>query len=206
MPEIYGGTGNGALIFIGGASIMDNFEKSLSFILGNEGGLSDHPADKGGLTNLGITQSTLDRAQLEFTGLPSSVKDLTRAQAEEIYRVMYWEESKADMMPYPLCTLHFDAAVNHGVGGAAKLLQRTINNYAAKAGLDARVEVDGAVGSKTLSALCQCLDLKGNVSLICEIYCNQREAYYKAIVESNPSQGVFLRGWLNRLERNRALI
>lgn len=185
---------------------MDNFEKSLSFILGNEGGLSDHPADKGGLTNLGITQSTLDRAQLEFTGLPSSVKDLTRTQAEEIYRVFYWEESKADMMPYPLCTLHFDAAVNHGVGGAAKLLQRAINNYAAKAGLDVRVEVDGAVGPKTLSALCQCLDFKGNVPLICEIYCNQREKYYRSIVESNPSQAVFLRGWLNRLERNRALI
>ena len=185
---------------------MDNFEKSLSFILGNEGGYSNDPRDNGGETNLGITQSTLDRARLEINGLPSSVRNLTSAQAEEIYRVFYWEESKADMMPYPLCTLHFDAAVNHGVGGAAKLLQRTINNYAAKAGLDARVEVDGAVGSKTLSALCQCLDLKGNVSLICEIYCNQREAYYKAIVESNPSQGVFLRGWLNRLERNRALI
>ena len=185
---------------------MDNFEKSLSFILGNEGGLSDHPADKGGLTNLGITQSTLDRAQLEFTGLPSSVKDLTRAQAEEIYRVFYWEESKADMLPYPLSTLHFDAAVNHGVGGAAKLLQRAINNYAAKAGLDVRVDVDGAVGPKTLSALCQCLDVAGNVPLICEIYCNEREKYYKAIVESNPSQKVFWNGWMNRLERNRALI
>lgn len=185
---------------------MDNFEKSLSFVVGNEGGLSDHPADNGGLTNLGITQSTLDRARLEINGLPSSVRNLTRAQAEEIYRVFYWEASKADMMPYPLCTLHFDAAVNHGVGGAGKLLQKTINNYAAKAGLDAHVDVDGAVGLKTLAALCQCLDLKGNVSLICEIYCNQREAYYKAIVDNNPSQGVFLKGWLNRLERNRALI
>ena len=185
---------------------MDNFEKSLSFVFGNEGGYSNNPHDRGGETNLGITQSTLDRAQLEFTGLPSSVKDLTRAQAEEIYRVFYWEESKADMLPYPLCTLHFDAAVNHGVGGAAKLLQRTINNYAAKAGLDVCVDVDGAVGPKTLAALCQCLDLKGNVPLICEIYCNEREKYYKSIVENNPSQGVFLRGWLNRLERNRALI
>ena len=185
---------------------MDNFEKSLSFILGNEGGLSDHPADKGGLTNLGITQSTLDRAQLEFTGLPSSVKDLTRAQAEEIYRVFYWEESKADMLPYPLCTLHFDAAVNHGVGGAGKLLQKTLNNYAQKAGLNVRVDVDGAVGPKTLAALCQCLDLKGNVPLICEIYCNERETFYRSIVENNPSQAKFLRGWLNRLERNRALI
>ena len=91
-------------------------------------------------------------------------------------------------------------------GGAGKLLQKTLNNYAQKAGLDVCVDVDGAVGPKTLSALCQCLDLKGNVSLICEIYCNEREAYYKAIVENNPSQSKFLRGWLNRLERNRALI
>ena len=185
---------------------MDNFEKFLSVVFGNEGGYSNNPHDRGGETNLGITQSTLDRAQLEFTGLPSSVKDLTRAQAEEIYRVFYWEESKADMLPYPLCTLHFDAAVNHGVGGAAKLLQRAINNYAAKAGLDVRVEVDGAVGPKTLSALCQCLDVAGNVPLICEIYCNEREKYYRSIVENNPSQAKFLRGWMNRLERNRALI
>ena len=94
-------------------------------------------------------------------------------------------------MPYPLCTLHFDSAVNHGVGGAAKLLQRTVNNYALKAGLDVQVDVDGAVGPKTLAALCQCLDFKGNVRLICEIYCNEREKYYKAIVENNPSQKVF---------------
>ena len=185
---------------------MDNFEKSLSFILSNEGGYSNDPRDNGGETNLGITQSTLDRARLEINDLPSSVRNLTRAQAEEIYRVMYWEESKADMMPYPLCTLHFDAAVNHGVGGAARLLQRTINNYAAKAGIDVRVDVDGAVGPKTLSALCQCLDLKGNVSLICEIYCNEREKYYRSIVENNPSQKVFWNGWMNRLERNRRLI
>lgn len=185
---------------------MDNFQKSLSFILGNEGGYSNDPRDSGGETNLGITQSTLDRVQLEFTGLPSSVKDLTRAQAEEIYRVFYWEESKADMLPYPLCTLHFDAAVNHGAGGAGKLLQKTINNYAQKAGLDTRVDVDGAVGAKTLSALCMCLDLKGNVPLICEIYCNEREKYYRAIVANNPEKAVFLRGWLNRLERNRRLI
>lgn len=185
---------------------MDNFEKSLSFVVGNEGGLSDHPADKGGLTNLGITQSTLDRARLELTDLPESVICLTRAQAAEIYRVLYWEKSKADKMPDPLCILHFDAAVNHGVGGAGALLQKTINNYAAKAGLDVRVDVDGAVGPKTLAALCQCLDVTGNISLICEIYCNEREKYYKSIVESNPSQKVFWNGWMNRLERNRALI
>lgn len=185
---------------------MTPFDKALSFVFGNEGGYSNDPNDRGGATNLGITQSTLDRARKQMPDLPEKVEDLTREPAAEIYRVLYWEASKADMMPYPLSTLHFDAAVNHGVGGAGKLLQKTLNNYAQKAGLDVCVDVDGAVGPKTLAALCQCLDLKGNVPLICEIYCNEREKYYRSIVENNPSQAKFLRGWLNRLERNRALI
>ncbi len=185
---------------------MDNFEKSLNFVFGNEGGLSDHPADKGGATNMGITSGTLASAYKAGIVSHNDISQLTRAEAAEIYRVNYWEKSKAGMMPYPLCTIHFDSAVNHGTGGAAKLLQKTINNYAQKAGLDVSVDVDGAVGPKTLSALCQCLDLKGNVSLICEIYCNEREKYYRSIVENNPSQKVFWNGWMNRLERNRRLI
>ena len=95
---------------------MTPFDKALSFVLGNEGGYSNDPDDRGGATNLGITQSTLDRARRQMPDLPEKVEDLTREPAAEIYRVLYWEASKADMMPYPLSTLHFDAAVNHGEG------------------------------------------------------------------------------------------
>ena len=187
---------------------MSNFEKSLSFVFGNEGGYSNDPADKGGATNMRITQGTLSSARAggKIANLPECVEDLTRAQAEEIYRVYYWAASKADVMPYPLCTLHFDAAVNHGVGGAGKLLQRTINNYAPKAGLDVKVDVDGSVGAKTLAALEECIAAANNVPLICEIYCNMREELYRTIVRNNPTQQGFLKGWLNRLERCRKLI
>lgn len=187
---------------------MTNFKKSLSFVFGNEGGYSNDPDDRGGATNMGITQSALStaRADGKITGLPYNVTQLTRAQATEIYRIYYWQASKADVMPYPLCTLHFDAAVNHGVGGAGKLLQRTINNYAAKAGLDVKVDVDGAVGQKTLAALEACIKANNNVSLICEIYCNYREEFYRDIVANRPEQKKFLNGWLNRLNRCRGLI
>ena len=185
----------------------ENFKRALSFVFGNEGGYSNDPLDRGGETNLGITQSTLDRARREGIGrLPQSVKDLKREQAEEIYRILYWRASKAEELPYPLCVLHFDAAVNHGVGGAGKLLQKTINNYAVKAGLSVRVNEDGAVGPKTLDALDECIAAKNNIALICTIYCNEREKFYRAIVASRPDQSRFLRGWLNRLDRNRALI
>ncbi|WP_158095909.1 glycosyl hydrolase 108 family protein [Cloacibacillus sp. An23] len=184
----------------------EKYSSALSFVLSNEGGYVDDPHDRGGETNMGITASTMRRAYNDGLVKHTDVKTLTRDEAAVIYERYYWQPSHACDMDSPLCTLHFDAAVNHGLGGAAKLLQRTINNYAAKAGIGVRVDVDGAVGTKTLSALCQCLDLKGNVSLICEIYCNEREKYYRAIVESNPSQAKFLRGWLNRLARNRELI
>ena len=55
----------------------ENFKRALSFVLGNEGGYSNDPRDNGGETNLGITQSTLDRARLEINGLPSSVREPT---------------------------------------------------------------------------------------------------------------------------------
>lgn len=102
--------------------------------------------------------------------------------------------------------LHFDAAVNHGLGGAAKLMQKTINNYAAKAGLKLSVAVDGELGPKSMAALDACIRHKNNLRLICEIYINEREKYFRAIVAANPSQACFLKGWLNRIAKNRRLL
>ncbi|MCQ4763214.1 glycoside hydrolase family 108 protein [Cloacibacillus evryensis] len=185
---------------------MMNFEKALSFVFGSEGGYSNHPNDRGGATNMGITAGTLARAYKQGIVKHQNIKALTRAEAAEIYRVLYWRPSKADKMPEPLCMLHFDAAVNHGLGGAAKLMQKTINNYAAKAGLKLSVAVDGELGPKSMAALDACIRHKNNLRLICEIYINEREKYFRAIVAANPSQACFLKGWLNRIAKNRRLL
>lgn len=184
----------------------ENFRRALSFVLGNEGGYSNDPLDRGGETNMGITAGTMRRAYNDGLVSHVDVKTLTRDEAAVIYERYYWRPSHACDMDAPLCTLHFDAAVNHGRGGAAKLLQKTINNYAKKAGLDIKVDVDGAVGVKTLAALKVCVAYRGNLRLICEIYCNQRADYFRDIVKSRPDQSRYLNGWLKRVERNRALI
>lgn len=172
------------------------YDESLKFVLGSEGGYSNHPLDNGGSTMMGITQGALNKAFKQGIVKHNNVRKLTRKEAADIYEANYWRPSHACDLSWPMCALHFDAAVNHGVGGAGKLLQRTINKLS-----DAKLTIDGAVGPATMAAIRKMkLDNK-----FCSEYCNQRELLYDAIVRKNPSQKVFLRGWMNRLRKNRIL-
>lgn len=172
---------------------MNDFERCLKVILGAEGGYSDHPADKGGKTNMGITEGTLANAYSKGIVPHKDIKKLTRDEAANIYKVNYWVPSKAAEMAYPLCLLHFDAAVNHGLGGAAKLLQRTINRIKGPV-----LKVDGVVGPATIKEVR--LIPSGNLIFFCVELLKTRKEYFEAIAQNNPSQKVFLKGWLNRVE------
>lgn len=172
---------------------MSDFEKCLKVVLGSEGGYSDHPADKGGKTNMGITEGTLINAYSKGIVPHKDIKKLTQAEAANIYKVNYWVPCKAAEMPYPLCLLHFDAAVNCGLGGAGKQLQRTVNRIKGPI-----LKVDGAVGPATLREV-RLLETK----FLCVELLKTRKEYYENIVKNNPGQKVFLNGWLNRVEKLR---
>lgn len=182
-----------------------DFERALSFTFGSEGGLSNHPADRGGLTNMGITAGTLNRAYTRKIVGHNDVRRLTCAEAAKIYEEFYWKPSCANEMPWPLCALHFDAAVNHGLGGAAKLLQRTLSKVRG-----VPLAIDGVIGPKTKRVLyAAMMDMDVNAEyrrVFCSTYLDYREQLFRAIVKNNPSQKVFLQGWLNRLEKNRKLV
>ena len=67
----------------------DNFPQALRLVLADEGGVSNHPADRGGLTNKGITQATYD-AWRELHGRPSrSVRAIEHAEVDAIYREQF---------------------------------------------------------------------------------------------------------------------
>lgn len=170
---------------------MSTFVRSLTVVFGAEGGYSDHPADRGGKTNMGITEGTLARAYANGIVGHKDVKKLTRDEAAKVYDALYWGPSGAGQMPWPLCLLHFDAAVNHGLGGAGKQLQRTINRIKGPV-----LAVDGAVGPATFAAL---KDIE--IKFFCLELLKTRKEYFETIVRNNPSQKVFLKGWLNRIEK-----
>lgn len=112
-----------------------DFDTAFTKLLGHEGGYVNHPNDPGGETNWGVT-----KAVARDFGYTGSMRDMPRDTAKRIYRVKYWDAVKADEMPaavrYPL----FDAAVNSGVGQAARWLQRALG-----------VADDGKIGAITIA-------------------------------------------------------
>lgn len=93
-------------------------------VIAREGGYSNHPADRGGPTNWGITQ-----AVARDNGFVGDMRALPRATAVAIYRRIYWDQPGyafvAEMAPSVAAEL-FDTAVNMGVGTATGFLQRAL--------------------------------------------------------------------------------
>ena len=162
-----------------------DFERALAFVLSVEGGYTNDASDHGGATNKGITQREYTE-WLRLNRLPKrSVADILNADVREIYWDEYCLAGRCDRMPWPLCVAHFDACVNVGVGQAAKFLQRAL-----------RVKDDGAIGPRTLEALRGAIETR-SARALAERLVEQREPFYRRLVENEVSQQRFLEGWLS---------
>lgn len=164
---------------------MDNpsLESALKFVLRWEGGFVDHPADPGGRTNKGVTQRVYDSWRTRQGQAARDVKLISDDEVHAIYAGDYWRPPRCDMLATPLDLVQFDTAVNMGVGRSVRFLQAC-----------AGCPVDGAFGPGTEKAVAAC----DHGALVAD-YCKRREAFYRSIVEKKPSQAVFLKGWMNRL-------
>jgi lysozyme family protein len=159
-----------------------DLQEALKFTLQWEGGYVDHPNDPGGATNKGVTTATYNEYLWAKGRAKQHVRNITDAEVQEIYRDLYWKPSQSAAMTRPLAIVHFDTAVNFGVGGAVIFLQEVLG-----------VGADGVFGAKTKAAL----DKANNYSTA-KRYCQARIDYRYQRVDENPTQKAFLQGWLNR--------
>lgn len=93
-----------------------NFDQAFDRLMGNEGGYVNLQRDPGGETNWGISKRSYPDVD---------IKALTRDGAKEIYRRDFWDKTGAtldDAVAFQV----FDAAVNHGIQTAIRLLQRSL--------------------------------------------------------------------------------
>ncbi|MGE0529476.1 MAG: glycoside hydrolase family 108 protein, partial [Bdellovibrionales bacterium] len=121
------------------------FRQAVENVLKVEGGYTNHPDDRGGPTNFGITLQTLS----QYRGTPVSdedVRNLTRDEAIDIYYKFYWLPLGLDKVTKTkLAALIFDQGVNKGIYSAAKTIQKAVG-----------VAADGKIGPMTLSAINAC--------------------------------------------------
>jgi hypothetical protein len=170
---------------------MSDFEKALKFVLehetvyakGHYGDMNfaiveNEEGDSGGRTKFGLDSASHPELNLDT---------LTVEEAGIVYKRCYWERAHCPEMAWPLSQIQFDGAVNTGVGQQMKFLQRAVG-----------VNADGAWGPNTKRAMMETINEIGLKALSIFV-CDQKETFYRNLVEKKPHLGRFLKGWLNRL-------
>lgn len=161
---------------------MANIEKLVPKILKWEGGFVDDPLDKGGATNKGVTIATFR----QVFGQDKTVEDLKHLTNEQFMTVLkrfYWDRWKADQINnQSISNLLVDWVWGSGVHGI-KIPQRILH-----------LNPDGIVGNITIGAVNSAEPKK-----LFEDIWNARRDFLNGIVQRDPSQKRFIKGWMNRL-------
>lgn len=170
--------------------MSDPFQEALGHTLKFEGGYVNHPADPGGETNFGITKRTA-----VANGYAGDMKAIPLDVVARIYREVYWERAGlpavATFLPV-LAQYLFDIGVNMGTATAGKMLQEALNLVTGST-----LTVDGALGPATMTALQKTPASKRHAVRLTVAALHAER--YLAIVRRNPTQSVFLGGWLKRV-------
>lgn len=180
--------------------VADSFAAYMQPVLTKEGGgkLTNNPADRGGPTIWGVTETRARAAG--FTGPMAS---MTMDTALQIYRLFYWTQPAFDRLAESMPTLGMlmlDLGINCGTGTVGKMLQRALNGLNAGRAYPA-LTVDGNCGAITRAALVAYRTRRpgeeGDDTLLSLVRA-QVAVHYLEIEESDPSQAAFLFGWLSK--------
>ena len=178
-------------------------EKILPVVLKHEGGYALVKGDNGGETYRGIAR----QSNPDWPGWPLLEKykplrngDLINDAALqtavcELYWQKYFEANGFHRCNNPIVALQlFDFSV-HG-GYSTKQLQRTMNRM-----FNQSLKEDGDWGEKTIAGINSI-----RPDLLCNAILNDRAERLRQIIERDPTQEKFRKGWTNRINAMRYLI
>lgn len=159
--------------------MKDSFHRALSELLIHEGGFVNHPADPGGMTNLGVTKKVWE-TWVNRPVTEQEMRSLTPEMVAPLYLDLYWHRIKGDNLPAGVDYCVFDAAVNSGVARAVRWLQTCVGT-----------EPDGSLGPATLGAVAGKLPQD-----LIRAYSDQRLAFLHRL----GTWETFGRGWERRVK------
>lgn len=172
------------------------FKDAINLILKHEGGYANNPHDKGGATKYGISlrylQSLGSRGDLNNDNVVDvdDIKILDVNKAISLYKSGFWDKYGYNRINNAvLAERILDISINMGPKTAHKLVQKAVN----LGRITNTIKQDGILGAKTINAIngsdTNRLLLRINALAI---------SRYLDIVEKDPTQKVFIDGWLKR--------
>lgn len=170
-----------------------DYKKYVPFILRWEGGVSDKAADRGGLTYKGITYLTYRTLCKTVLGKAPNMEHFLSLTDEEVglFVKYYWDRATNNNQ---IASQKIAEAITSWHWGSGKLgliwYQRMLNKE-----YNCDLEDDGVIGNASIVAI-NSIDPDSLFRMSIKY---RRERFY-TIVKNNPSQRIFLKGWLNRLQ------
>lgn len=159
---------------------QERWGRIVAEILRHEGGYVNHPADKGGPTKYGITQRSYPHLDIAA---------LTKEQAADIYYRNWYLPLRCDQITDERVALKLlDIAINMGKVPALRLFQKALIERGHA------IQATGRINDATVAAA-----NKANPDKLLEAVRHRQADRYRAIIAADPSQAVFERGWLNRV-------
>lgn len=173
---------------LGFASLQTNavtFDKAFDRLIGHEGGYSTDRKDPGNWTGGKVGLGTLKGTKYGIAAntYPSlDIKNLTLAQAKEIYKKDWWDKLGANGLHSAIVFQLWDFAINAGKKRAIMELQQSVG-----------VTADGLIGPKTIAAV-NAHDLNDVLLTLTA----ERLTFYTAL----STFSTYGKGWVNRVASN----
>ena len=162
-----------------------DFDTCFERLLGHEGKFQNDYHDRGNWTTGVIGQGDRNGTKWGISAMSYphlDIASLSKEDAKELYRVDFWDRVRGDDLHAAIAYQLFDAAVNHGINTAIRLLQRALD-----------VADDAIFGPTTASMA----NLK-NVDDTLHKFNAERLEYYTKL-NGWPTYG---RGWVRRVVKN----
>ena len=189
---------------------MADFTEAFARTARHEGGYVDDPLDRGGETYRGIARTrhpdwpgwALIDAARAGADFPRCLAHDQRLQAAVagFYREHFWIPIDGDSLPdQALANELFDTAVNMGVGRSVRFLQAALNLLNRNGRDYPDLAQDGRLGPVTRQALEDLLANPDERTPLLKLLNIQQGARYVALMNDDPTQERFARGWLKRV-------
>lgn len=185
---------------------MAQFDGAYAKTMGNEGGYSNHPSDRGGETYRGISRlrwpawggwEKIDAVKGD-PGFPEIIRHLLlENDVKRFYEIHFWEAIHGAMIPsQAVAERLFDFAVNAGVSTTVRYLQESLNVLNMKGVRWPDITADGKMGPGTMVAIAACVKKYEDVLL--KMFSGRMIDHYYNLMCKHPEQECFAINWIRR--------